>query len=461
MTKAIRLRLSERTMRRCGPAVSAAAPAGARASIPDRSRRSSALLRLQREYGNRYVGKLLQRMRDGASAAGGGTALQRQPVPPAACPTVVSLNFSDPLHVPHCGGPAPRATADVRGVTWSLEPDTARVDPGSRITANGTITLAATQPTGTIKARATGAGGCFAELSFDIRSHPVGIASTRLVSAAGGTQFGGTFDHIFDSANGNVASLDGVPVGERFTNVPNPPAAVHALVAPLFPFGGTFTFHTATLTPTAASGSNWFLTPAGGLGGTLDSVTIDQAGINVGRFVQSASNPSPPHGLPGGFTLFQSLHWFCPQRPAANRWIAFITVAHTRTLRNVGGVLEFATAVNGVEQIDAYGGPTAVFNLNAKPASTPRSRPAAATPGATLPSPRTVRLRADTLPANLPAGQALAWSIVGAAHGCSVSPDPADTHAAILAIGRTAGTVTVQAADPTGVNRARVAVVVT
>jgi len=72
-----------------------------------------------------------------------------------------------------------------------------------------------------------------------------------------------------------------------------------------------------------------------------------------------------------------------------------------------------------------------------------------------------VRLHADTLPAALPAGQALTWTIIGAAHGCSVAADPADVRAAVLTIGQSAGTVTVEAVDASGANRARVSVVVT
>jgi hypothetical protein len=373
----------------------------------------------------------------------------------------VNFNFSGALHIPHCGATPPRATTSVTGVTWSLEPDSASANPSSSIAANGGIHLAPTQPSGTIKARATAAGGCFFERSFEIRSHPTGIASTSEVSAAGSGSYGAVFDHVFIGTDGNVASLENVGVGERFINVPNPAAASHVLASPLYPFGGTFTLHTATLTPTATD--NWFLTAAGGLGGTLDTVTIGQNGINVGRFVQSASNPSPPQGLPAGFILLQSLHWFCEQKPAANRWTPFVTVAHSRTLRNVGGELEFVATVNGVEHVDPYVGAAAVFNLTATPVSTPRSvaPTASAGAGATAPAARTVRIRADTVPGALPAGQTLNWTIIGPAHGCSLAPDPADAHAAVLTIGSSAGTVTAQAADSSSVNRARVSVVVT
>lgn len=406
---------------------------------------------------SRACSPLLQRQ-------GGGAA--------PACPAAVNFTFTQPAHVPHCGGPALRATTNVAGIAWSLTPGTAPVDPGSSIAPNGTITLAATQAAGDINARATAtalaAGGCFTESSFSIRSHPVSIASTSFVAPAAAGDYGGSFDHVFDSADGNAASLENVGVGERFTNVPNPAGAAHNIVAPLNPFGGTFTLNTATLTPGAAN--NWFLTAAGGLNGNLDNVTTGKGNVNVGRFVQSASMPAPPQGLPASMTLLQNLRWFCPQAPAPSCWTGFVTVPHSRTLRNVGGTIEFVTAVNAVEQVDTYVGPSAVFNLTATPASTPRSlAPLAgggggAAPGgggAAPPAARTVSLHSDSLPDALPAGQTLNWSIVGNAQGCAVAVDPTDSHNAALTVGTTAGTVNVQAADSTNTNRARVPIVIT
>jgi hypothetical protein len=442
--------MAERCIGRA-PDAKTAPSSRAHAPQPEPSPGRHPLLLLQRQSGNRCAQRVV-------SLAQGGPLLQRQATPAPVLPTAVNFNFSGALHVPLCGStPPPTATTNASGATWTLQPDGVSVDPASSIAANGRITLAPTQPVGTIKARATTAAGFF-ERSFQLVSQPTGIASTSVVSAAGGGNYGAVFDHVFVSADGNVASLANVAVGERFTNVPNPPAASHVIVAPLFPFGGSFTLQTATLTPTASN--NWFLTAAGGLGGTLDTITIGQAGINAGRFVQSASNPNPPQGLPASFTLLQSLRWFCAERPAANRWTSFVTVAHTRTLRNFAGALSFVTTVNGVEQVDAYVGPVAVSNLTASPASSPRSA-APAAGAAAAPAARTVRVRADTLPATLPGAQALVWTIAGPALGCSVAADPTNAHAAVLTIGRSAGTVTVQAADASGVNRARVSVVVT
>jgi hypothetical protein len=159
-------------------------------------------------------------------------------------------------------------------------------------------------------------------------------------------------------------------------------------------------------------------------------------------------------------TIDQHLHWFCPQRAAASRWIDFITVAHSRTLRDSAGTIEFVTTVNGLEHVDTYAGPTAVRNLTASPVSTPRS--AAAPPGGgPAPAARTVALSVDTLPSPVPAGQTLTWSFVGADLGCAVAADPMDTTRATLTVGTTGGTVTVQVADSTGTNRARVRVRIT
>jgi Domain of unknown function (DUF4157) len=401
-----------------------------------------------------------------------GTVLQRQNPPgAAACPTVINFSAAEPVHVPSCG--AFRAQTDAAGITWSLAPDPTAVDAGTRIAANGAITIGAAQSAGQIKAVATAGSGCSFERPFSIRSNPTGIASTIKVAGPGNpaNEYGGVFDHTFVSADGNAASVDNVAVGERFIGVPSPTGATHTIGPPTYPFGGNFTLNTATLTPNAAN--NWFLTATGQLGGTHDNVMTDRGNINVGHFVQSTSNPTPPQALPATTTLTQGLHWFCPQDTAANRWRmpAFVTVAHSRTLRNKAGVVEFVTTVNGLEVVDNYSGPLAVLNLTASPVSIPHSpSPSPAPPGgAPAPAPgapappaaRTVQITLDSLPATIPAGQSITFNIIGNALGCTIAANPANNHAAVLTIGQTAGTVTVEAADSTAVNRARVNVVIT
>lgn len=378
---------------------------------------------------------------------------------PPCCPSTVdySANYFEPnkhpAHVPDCGASPIRASSDVDCITWSLAPNPTAVDAGTTIAANGTITISDAQAAGTIRVVATGPSGCTAFRPLHLRSHPTGITSTRVVSAAGGSDYGAAFDHVLTSNDGDVASLAGVAVGERFPGIPNPTAATHDLTAPLYPFGGTFTLHTATLEPDASN--NWFVTSAGELGGNHDNVTIGRDGVNVGRFVASHSNPTPPQSLPAGFSINQNLRWFCAQRPAASRWRpSFATVAHDRRLKEDAGALKFVTTVNGVEHEDDYTGPTAVFGLTANPASVAKSAPAPATPS-------TVRVTARTLPTALPSGETLSFTIEGNDLGSAIAADPADDHAAILTVGTTAGTVTVQAADTTDTNRDRVQVTVT
>lgn len=382
--------------------------------------------------------------------------VHRQPAQ-SPCPTSVTFSFGNSLvHVPSCGTQPLRAQSDAAGVAWSLLPNPTAVDPGTTIAANGVITLGSGQAAGQIQAVATGASGCSVGSSFNLSAHPTGIASTQIVGSltSAATDYGAVFDHTFVSSDGNVASLENVAVGERFIGVPNPTGATHRIVAPANPFGGAFTLNTATLTPNTSN--NWFLTATGGLNGNQDNISIGKANVNVGRFVQSTSNPTPPSGLPATFTLIQGLHWFCPQAAPANRWQmpAFVRVAHSRTLRNTNGNVEFVTTVNGIENAEDYTGPVAVFNANASPINTPKSAPAPAAPG-------TVAISVDTLPATLPSGQALLFSLVGNARGCTIAPDPTNDHAAVLTIGTTSGAVVVGVADSTATNRTRATVTIT
>jgi hypothetical protein len=377
------------------------------------------------------------------------TGLQRQHT--ASCPSRIDFSSSQPVHVPPCG--TFRATANVRGVTWSLGPDPTPVDPSTTISAAGAIAIGASQRAGRIKVTATSAdGSCFYERPLTVRSHPTRIASTRVVSRSSAA-YGGVFDHVFTSADGNTGSLQSVAVGERFIGVPTPAAATHAVGPPTHPFGGTFTLTSSTLTPDARD--NWFLTAGGELGGRHDEVVIGHGGIDVGRFVASASNPRPPQALPAVMALRQGLHWYCPQAPASSRWRmpGFVTVPHDRTLRARRGVVEFVTSVNGVEIVQPYVGPVAVFNAAASPATTP---PSPARPAARA----RVRISADTLPSALPARSRLVFSFVGASLGCTLARDRSNPHAAVLAVGRARGSVTVQVADVTGRNADRVTVTI-
>lgn len=369
--------------------------------------------------------------------------------PPA--PSQVTFNIQQSIPVPPQGTRPLQASADVSGVTWSLHPGSTNVDPGTSIAANGTITIGAGQRPGTIEVRATNSAGAYASSDLRFCSIPTGISSTSLISDPPTGEYGHVFDHVFTSSSGNVADLENLPVGEKFPNLPNPSAAVHVISAPTYPFGSSFTLNTATLTPNATN--NWFLTSSGQLGGSHDTVSIGQTGIDVGRFVQSASNPAPTTQLPAGFTVDQQLHWYNPlQANAANRWTSFVTVGHGRYLVSQSGSLRFETTVNGVSDGgDVYTGNAAVYGLTATPASIPHS-PSSPGGGAPSPQPATVALSASTLPSPLGSGQNIIWSIRGNALGCTITPNAADPRLATLTVGTAAGTVTVRAAASGGAN---------
>jgi len=375
------------------------------------------------------------------------------PVLRRSCPTGITFNFTDPLHQPLCGGLTPNAVSAPAGSTMSLTRGTVAVHAGSRIAANGDITLDAAQACGDLNARADRAitnpdgstTSCEFAQGFRLRSHPTGVASTSN-SAAGvpANQYGAVFDHVFTSNDSKVASLETVGIGERFPNIPNPTAASHKIVAPTNPFGGTFTLNTSTLTDGATD--NWFATASGGLNGTQDMVFTGRAGVNVQLHAVSTSNPTPKFPLPAKMDIEQHLHWFCPQAAAGARWTDFATVHHIRTLQEDGsGGLDFVTEVNGSTQTDAYDSTSAVAVIGVTPTPTTVA-PSPAGAGTKGGPPRnTVAIATTSLPAQAPSGRSYTFTIQGNALGCTIKRDAADTTAATLSIGTKTGTITVRA----------------
>jgi hypothetical protein len=361
------------------------------------------------------------------------------------CPAGVTFNLGNhPAHVPPCGTQALTASAqpaNIPNLAWSLRNDSVAVDANTTIAANGVITIAASQNAGSIMVRATRPAvgtnpSCWAEMPLPIRSHPTGITSTRVVGPPSNPaqNYGAIFEHVFTSNDGNVASLENVAVGERFPNIPNPTGAQHNNIPSPF---GPFSLNTATLTPNATN--NWFLTSAGELGGNHDSVTFQKAAVDVGRFLQSASNPNPPNALPVSFVLDQDFHWYCRLSPPASRWTRFHGIQHERGLRQTGGNVEFFTKSNQVERAEPYTGQPGIINARAVPNRVTRS-PAAGTAN-------TVTVRADPLPDPLPAGHGLVFSIQGAAQGSNVN-----ANTGVFTAGQTAGQVRVRVRDSVAAN---------
>jgi hypothetical protein len=364
---------------------------------------------------------------------------------PAPVPTKVTLTPARTIPIPPKGTRKPRASTDVAGITWSLTDGTAKVDSGTSIAVDGSITIGAGQTAGNIQVRATNADGAYKYSELTFTGIPTTISSTSPVADPPAGTYGHVFDHVFDSTTGKVADLKGVAVGEKFPKLDNPDGADHAIKAPDYPFGGTFNLHTATLTEGATN--NWFLTDAGQLGGEHDSITIGQGGIHVAPFVKNASNPTPAATLPVGFAIEQHFHWYNPlEADATKRWTDFRTVKHERTLKlDSAGALVFETKANDTgDGGDAYVGAPAVSALAASPATSPKS--AAAEKGKPAPAANSVTVTATTLPGTLGAKQKIAWSLQGDALGCTIKADPKNPLAALIKIGSKPGTLTVRAA---------------
>src|ERR1044072_7851222 len=298
------------------------------------------------------------------TSASSPSLLQRQ-VGPNTCPT--DINFStgnDAVHVPLCriaNVTAMTVPAGITGITWSLAARTARVASGTRINANGVITFGATQTGGVIEVTATNAaaGNCAESADLILNSHPTGISSTFVVGPLPTTRthYGAEFDHNVTSADGLIASIEDIPVGEEFSGVPNPSGTRHAV--PTTPFG-PFTLTTAHLTPNATD--NWFIRNGSLNGRTHDRVDFERSLVDVGQFV---------------------------------------------------------TSVNGEPNVENYTGNPAIIHAAATPATIPPTPPRPRR--GPVPAQSTTRITADTLPSPMPSGHGRRFSIRGNALGCRVN----------------------------------------
>lgn len=388
--------------------------------------------------------------------AGQGKPIGRAPLRISKCPTARiqrlaptggSINIEPhPAHVPSCGTDPITASArpdNLTGLSWSLRDGSTTVASNTRISAQGRITIGNGQTAGNIIVRGevqpteTEEGG-YVDLYLKIRSHPTGIGSTRVVGAlpspTSDDYYGAQFEHAFNSNDGSASSLEGVAVGERFPNVPNPTGSQHQNIPTPF---GPFDLETGTLTNDASD--NWYLTAGGELGGTHDNVTFQKTGVNVGHFLQSTSNPNPTHNLPVSFDLDQDFYWYCRTQPASSRWSSYTQTQHQRGLRQNSGALEFYVKVNGQEHKQPYVGHPGIHNARANPgqlARSPQNGPA-----------NTSTVTADTLPSPMPARHTLNYSIRGRRLGCSI-----DVNTGVLSAGQSAGQVTVRVSDSQSAN---------
>ncbi len=351
---------------------------------------------------------------------------------------VADITFSTgsrEVHVPLMGiaqVTARTSPANVPNITWSLAAGTAQVASATAVSTTGAITFDPAQTPGTITVKAEQAlpGGATVFVTRDLRlsSHPSGIGSTSDTGGAvAATDYGSVFDHSFTAAAGTTADIENVPVGEKFPALPNPNGTTHTFATPF----GQLTLNTKNLAATPGNGLNWFVT-GGGLGGTHDNVTMGRAGINLGSFLASASNPTPATPLSGAtFDAGQELHWFCWQDSS---WRLVAPVTHRRALINPSSGPKFRTTVNGTPHDDDYTGHPAIVQAMASPATIP--------PSVTGQPASTSTVSATTFPGTLPAGHSLRFSLRPPALGCTINATTG-----VLTAGTQTGVVTVRVRD--------------
>lgn len=385
------------------------------------------VLNLQRTAGNRAASQAVP-----STATPGPPLVQRQRLISVG---PVRLNLRR-LTVPAAAAVTLQAAVP-RGqtVTWSLLADSAAVDSGTTIDANGLVTLGAGQAGGQIVVQATDSAGSGATASIGVIliKAPGSIASTAETGAAGGASYGANFRHTFAAVGGASGSeCEGGRVNEIFSGVPNPGATSHTI--PVTPFGP---FTLSSNNP-AALAAGWGIDSGGQMTGD-DHVTMSRRGVDLRPLVANTSNPAPAHSLPAEFTVDQSLRSL---EIPGNTWrTPFVSVPHVRGLRESGGTAEVFVSANGVEHVDPYVGRPAAQNITAAPASVEASAPRPPAPRGRgtrppAPTPNTVQVSAETLPD----GARLRFSIQGPALGCRINATTGE-----LTVGTTPGTIRVRA----------------
>jgi Bacterial Ig-like domain (group 2) len=359
--------------------------------------------------------------------------LQRDPA--ASVPvTGISLSAAK-VSVPPEAGLSLRASAQparATGVTFSVDKGSVAASGISIDSSTGAITLLAGQPGGTVTIKATSDDGSFATRDLRIVEKPTAVASSSASSQGGGV-YGGQFTHTFTDASGTASGLEGENVNERFDSL--------SVRSPFGPF---------TLSANAAGSHGWDLDASGTMAGP-DNVTIDRSGVDVGKFVASASNPSPAQSLPAGFTMVQ--HMRAKSFPSgALDATPFTDIDHVRTLTDKETFVVSAGTKN-IE--DPYTGPSTYTHAAAAPASIAASPPRPkATRGAPAPTwnRNTVQVTADVIPASGPK----VFSIIGPKLGCEI-----DAASGQVLVGSTPGSIKVRISAGRGSNFDEVTISIT
>jgi hypothetical protein len=378
------------------------------------------ILSLQRSVGNAVVSAAM-RARPRRDRAEPGTPLQRDGEQLASVSVAGVTLSASKVTVPPSAGLSLKASATpgkATGVKFSI--DKGSVSPtGATIDAStGVITVAAGQQGGTVTIKATSDDGAWASTDLRIVEKPVAIASTSPASA-GGSVYGGKFTHTFSAPSGQGSGLQGENINEKFDSL---------TVQTGF---GTF-----ALAANAAGSHGWDLDAAGAMAGP-DNVDIDRTKVNIGKFVESASNPTPANTLPVGFTMVQHLH--AKSLPAGTLdAAAFADVNHVRTLTDK----ETFVVTAGLNHTDdAYTGPAAYTNAKASSASVNASPPKPKAPSTATWTRTKVQVTADVIPGT----GTKVFSLVGPKLGCEVDRDTGE-----VLIGDQPGTIKVRVSAGSG-----------
>jgi hypothetical protein len=382
----------------------------------------SRMVSLQRLAGNAAVAAMVRRARTAGAAP--QPSVQRDDAP--AVPVTGVVLSDRKVTIPFESGLRVKASVrptTVTGAMFTVEKGS--VEP-SGVTINGTsgeITVASGQTGGTISVKATGTDGSWATAPLLLIEKPTGIASTA-ASSAGGSQYGGKFTHTLAAPSGSSSGLAEGNINERFDSL-----------SAATPFGRPF-----TLSANTANSPGWALDSGGTMGGP-DNVTIDKAGIDIGRFTKSASNPSAA-ALPQGFTMTQHLH--AKSFPSGKlETTPFTDASHTRTLN---ADTKFVVSAGKGQATDDYAGPPAYTNAVATPPSVsaspakPKAQKGAAPPAWNR---NTSQVTADAVPD----GATKVFAIRGPALGCEI-----DAQSGLVLIGDRSGTITVRVSSGRGAN---------
>jgi hypothetical protein len=369
-------------------------------------------------------------------------SIYRQPAQPVTL-NGVTVNH-DRVTVPPPAGHGLTASIDpanATGVTLALTAGTATLASGTKINnATGAITIDAKQTGGsaTVEASQTiGTTTTTHPADFNFTAIPGKITATTPSTLGIAGSYGGGFIHTFAPPKGSSASaLELAHVNEKFAAGSGTNLTITGKL-------GTFNI---TINDPDLATDGWDLDSSGKMAST-DNVSFDHATADARPFVANASNKSPANRLPQAIAVTQSLRNL--NFPAQKYGTTVATTTHRRAIEDRSGKLKAVTSANAtginVEVEEAYAGPTVFRNAKATPASVPATTPAP--PGGTAPAATTSTITVDAEGGGTPS-----FSINAPDLGCTIDS------AGVLTPGATKGTVTAQAGDGTNFDETKVTI---